>query len=135
MKRYLFNTLLFFGVAVGVITVFQMVAQAPDLELTETKAEARTLLADRQMEINVELADFSFNPNEIRLKANQPNTLILKNTGNTQHTFTVEALKIDILLKPGETKEVVVTPSKTGTFKLYCRFHPREMVGEVIVEK
>ncbi|WP_257348325.1 cupredoxin domain-containing protein [Pseudalkalibacillus decolorationis] len=127
MKRYFLNTLLVFGVAIAILTVFQK------LEFTEMRAKAETPVEVRQNKLEVELDDFYFEPDEIKLKVNQPTTLILENEGDVQHTFTVRALNIDVVLEPGEKKEIVVKPNKTGTFELICRFHQEKMVGKVIV--
>jgi plastocyanin len=85
--------------------------------------------------IEVELSDDSFNPKVITIPNGTTTTLILKNKGVKDHTFTVEKLGIDVEVKPGQEKTISVKPNQPGTYELVCRYHFREgMVGNVIVK-
>jgi plastocyanin len=85
--------------------------------------------------IEVELYDDYFNPNGITIPNGRTTTLILKNKGKKEHTFTVEKLKIDAEVQPGKEKTITVKPEKHGTYELICRYHFNEgMVGKVIVK-
>lgn len=85
--------------------------------------------------IDVELNDEYFNPKVITISNGTPTTLILKNKGKKEHTFTVEKLRIDAEVQPGKEKTITVTPNKPGTYELICRYHFNEgMVGKVIVK-
>ncbi|CAM3767949.1 cupredoxin domain-containing protein [Mesobacillus thioparans] len=84
--------------------------------------------------IEVELNDDYFNPKEITISNETTTTLILKNKGKKEHTFTVEKLGIDIELQPGKAKNISVKPEQKGTYELKCRYHFQEgMVGKVNV--
>jgi plastocyanin len=84
--------------------------------------------------IEVELNDDNFNPKVITIPNGTTTTLILKNKGVKEHTFTVEKLGIDVEVLPGKEKTITVTPKQPGTYELICRYHFREgMVGKVIV--
>ena len=85
--------------------------------------------------IEVELNDDYFNPKVITIPNGRTTTLILKNKGKKQHTFTVEKLGIDAEVQPGKEKTITVKPIKPGTYELMCRYHLQEgMVGTVIVK-
>ncbi|MGJ7921732.1 cupredoxin domain-containing protein [Neobacillus sp. LXY-4] len=90
---------------------------------------------ERVNSIEVELNDDYFNPKVITIPNGTTTTLILKNKGKKDHTFTVEKLRIDAEVQPGKVKNITVTPKQPGTYDLICRYHFREgMVGKVIVK-
>ncbi|GLB61844.1 cupredoxin domain-containing protein [Cytobacillus sp. NCCP-133] len=85
--------------------------------------------------IEVELNDDYFNPKVITIPSGTATTLILKNKGKKEHTFTVEKLGIDAEVQPGKEKNITVTPKQPGIYELICRYHFQEgMVGQVIVK-
>jgi len=85
--------------------------------------------------IEVQLNDDYFNPKVITIPNGKMTTLILKNVGSKEHTFTVAKLNIDTEVQPGQTKAITVQPKMSGTYELTCRYHYNEgMVGSVIVK-
>ncbi|MGM0904873.1 MAG: cupredoxin domain-containing protein [Bacillota bacterium] len=99
-------------------------------------AESRvaTQPIETQKPIEVELNDDYFNPKVITIPNGRTTTLILKNVGKKEHTFTVKELRIDAEVQPGKEKTITVKPAKPGTYELICRYHLNEgMVGKVIV--
>ena len=85
--------------------------------------------------IEVKLHDDYFNPKVITIPNGRTTTLILKNEGKKEHTFTVEKLSIDAEVQPGKEKTITVNPKNPGTYELICRYHFNEgMVGKVIVK-
>ncbi|WP_445492628.1 cupredoxin domain-containing protein [Niallia sp. 03133] len=85
--------------------------------------------------IEVELNDDYFNPKVITLLNGRTTTLILKNKGKKEHTFTVEKLGIDAEVQPGKEKSITVKPKQPTTYELICKYHFKEgMVGKVIVK-
>lgn len=85
--------------------------------------------------IEVELNDDYFNPKVINIPIGTTTTLILKNKGQKEHTFTVKKLGIDAEVEPGKEKTVSVKPKQPGTYELICRYHFQQgMVGKVIVK-
>lgn len=99
---------------------------------------AESRVATQPMEtvkaIEVELNDDFFNPKVITIPNEKSTTLILKNVGKKEHTFTVKELGIDEEVQPGKEKTITVKPEKPGTYELICSYHFREgMVGKVIV--
>ena len=85
--------------------------------------------------IEVQLNDDYFNPKVITITNGSTTTLILKNVGKKEHTFTVKELGIDVEVQPGKEKTINVNPQKPGTYELICQYHFKEgMVGQVIVK-
>lgn len=85
--------------------------------------------------IEVELNDDNFNPKDITIPNGITTTLILKNKGVKEHTFTVEKLGIDVEVQAGQGKTITVKPKQPGTYELICRYHFKEgMVGKFIVK-
>jgi len=85
--------------------------------------------------IEVKLNDDYFNPKVITILNGKTTTLILKNEGKREHTFTVEKLGIDAEVQPGKEKTITVKPEKPGTYELICRYHfSKGMEGKVIVK-
>jgi uncharacterized cupredoxin-like copper-binding protein len=85
--------------------------------------------------IEIDLNDDYFNPKVITISNGITTTLVLKNKGAKEHTFTVEKLGIDAEVQPGKEKTITVKPTNPGTYELICRYHFNEgMVGKVIVK-
>ncbi|MDA2309143.1 cupredoxin domain-containing protein [Bacillus cereus group sp. Bce002] len=86
--------------------------------------------------IEVELNDDYFNPNVITIPINESTTLLLKNKGKSEHTFTIKKLGIDVVVESGKEKNITVKPKSAGTYELICRYHLlKGMEGKVIVKK
>lgn len=85
--------------------------------------------------IEIVLNDDYFNPKVITVPNGTASTLILKNKGRKEHTFTVEKLGIDAEVQPGKEKTITVKPNQSGTYELICRYHFQQgMVGKVVVK-
>ncbi|AZQ48381.1 cupredoxin domain-containing protein [Bacillus sp. GX] len=85
--------------------------------------------------IEVELNDDYFQPNVITIPIEESTTLLLKNKGKHEHTFTVKKLDIDVVVEPGKDKNITVKPTSTGTYELMCRYHLlKGMEGKVIIK-
>ena len=108
--------------------------------------------------IEVDLEEYAYGPDEIRLKAGQPYKLVLKNIGEKKHYFTapefyktiatrkVQAngmgeIKVPYLLAlevlVGGQLDLYFVPVTKGTYPVYCTIdnHREEgMEGSIIVE-
>jgi plastocyanin len=99
------------------------------------KSNVVTQPVETENSIEVELNDDYFNPKDITIPNGTSTTLILKNKGVKEHTFTVEQLGVDAEVQPGKEKTITVNPKQPGTYELICRYHFQEgMVGKVIVK-
>ena len=76
-------------------------------------------LADHA-DLTVSLEDFAFDESSYDLVGGE--TLLIKNDDPFHHTFTVDALGIDVHLGPSSEK-LVELPDQPGTYVLYCDPH------------
>ncbi len=122
MKKWLTGWVILFAMLIGVITSGALGVLA--------KSDVV-----RQKAMEVQLNDDYFNPETITVPSGKTITLILKNKGQKEHTFTVEKLGIDAEVQPGKEKTITVKPQNSGTYELICRYHFNSgMVGKVIVK-
>ncbi|CAK8581887.1 cupredoxin domain-containing protein [Priestia megaterium] len=116
----------------GLVVLFTMVISVMTSESLSVLAESDAV---RQKAMEVQLNDDFFNPETITIPSGKTTTLILKNEGQKEHTFTVEKLGIDAEVQPGKEKTITVKPQNPGTYELICRYHFNSgMVGKVIVK-
>jgi plastocyanin len=121
----------------GLVVVLAMVVVVTTLGSLGVFAESGVVTQPMETvkSIEVELNDDYFNPKVITIPNGTTTTLILKNKGKKEHTFTVEKLGIDAEVQPGKEKSITVKPKQPGTYELICRYHFQEgMVGKVIVK-
>ena len=99
---------------------------------------------------DVTMIDYKFVPDHLVFKRDVQYRLHLENHGTETHEFTAptffatakidnpEALnreRTEIVVQPGETKDVFLTPGKPGTYDLRCADHDwYGMVGGITVE-
>jgi len=122
MKNWLTGLVVLFAMVIGVMTSGSL----------GVLAESDVV---RQKAMEVQLNDDYFNPETITIPSGKTTTLILKNEGQKEHTFTVEKLGIDAEVQPGKEKTITVKPQNPGTYELICRYHFNSgMVGKVIVK-
>lgn len=74
-------------------------------------------------QVGLELDDYYFSPTVLSGEAGQTLELRLGNAGEAAHTFTVDALGIDVTVEPGQEARVDVTFPDSGAFAFICRFH------------
>ncbi|ULM96404.1 cupredoxin domain-containing protein [Peribacillus frigoritolerans] len=119
----------------GLVVMLATVVVLTSLGSFGVSAESRVVAQPAVKSIVVELNDDFFNPEAITIPNGTATTLILKNKGKKEHTFTVEKLGIDAEVQAGKEKTITVQPKQPGTYELICRYHFQEgMVGKVIVE-
>ncbi|MEY8734429.1 cupredoxin domain-containing protein [Peribacillus frigoritolerans] len=119
----------------GLVVVLATVVVVTTLGSFGVSAESRVVTQPAVKSIKVELNDDFFNPEVITIPNGTATTVILKNKGKKEHTFTVEKLGIDAEVQAGKEKTITVQPKQPGTYELICRYHFQEgMVGKVIVE-
>jgi len=75
-------------------------------------------------DVDIELSDFYFGPTFINAKAGSTLHATLTNKGTMPHTFTIDSLKIDEVLQPGDTATVDITvPAASSSLAVYCKYH------------
>jgi uncharacterized cupredoxin-like copper-binding protein len=89
----------------------------------------------------ITLSEFTIKPKAVALKAGQPATLTLVNSGKIEHNLKFDAAVSDTsfpeVLKPGERATVTFTPKASGTFQYACTIpghQPAGMTGTVTVD-
>ncbi len=119
----------------GLVVMLATLVVVTTLGSFGVSAESGVVTQPAVKSIEVELNDDFFNPEVITIPNGTATTLILKNKGKKEHTFTVEKLGIDAEVQAGKEKTITVQPKQSGTYELICRYHFQEgMVGKVIVE-
>ncbi|MES5947215.1 cupredoxin domain-containing protein [Bacillus cereus group sp. MG6] len=127
MNKWLFPLLGLFVIIVSVITLDSINVVASANVVTQPIESTKV--------IEVELNDDYFNPNVITIPIEETTTLLLKNKGKNEHTFTVKKLGIDVVVESGKEKNITVKPKNTGTYELICRYHLlKGMEGKVIIK-
>ena len=74
--------------------------------------------------IEIDQHNYYFSPTFVKIPAGATSiSVTIKNMGSTQHTFTVPAENIDLLLNPGESMQATITINGPGAIAWYCKFH------------
>jgi len=59
--------------------------------------------------------------------------LVVRNTTDKVHGFSIDAFRIKDTVKPGQRLLVKLTPTRTGHFPIYCQLHPAHLKTELNV--
>lgn len=114
------------AVSVGIIACVTVACNGDSAPTAATPTEGK---------LAVELRNFVYLPKDVSIKSGVPVTLSLISR-DIDHTFTVNDLGIDRLVKGGAVYSETFTFSKTGTFKIICTVPGHEgagMTGSIIV--
>ena len=100
--------------------------------------------------VKVVMSEYKFAPDHLELRQGVRYRLRLENSGGELHEFTaatffksvqienpelLNADHTDVVLQPHESKEVVLTPRRKGSYTLVCADHDWEgMVGKITVK-
>jgi plastocyanin len=82
-------------------------------------------------DIRLTAKDFQFDQTSITA-ADGTVAVAVTNDDTTRHTFTIDALDVDLNVPPGTTQRVTF-PADAGTYRFYCRPHPN-MAGDLAVQ-
>ena len=104
----------------------------------------------KPIEVDVVMVDYRFQPDHLTLQHGVLYRLHLENHGKETHEFTAPTFlataKIEnpevlnrehteIVVQPGETRDVLLTPGKPGTYDLRCADHDwNGMTGGITVQ-
>lgn len=116
---------------------------------------------DQMETINIELSEHDFDPKHLKLKANKPYRLVIKNTGEADHYYTASEFFKSVAwrkvmssrphggeikapyfsaieaFKKGGTVEAYFVTVKKGTFEVICTIDDHKekgMTGSITVE-
>jgi len=100
--------------------------------------------------VTVVMTEYQFAPSAVSLRRGVPYRLHLENRGKELHEFTAAAFfkaasvrnpevlangGIEVVARPGETKDVYFVANEAGRFPLSCADHDWEgMVGDITVK-
>jgi uncharacterized cupredoxin-like copper-binding protein len=106
--------------------------------------------ASEPITVNVVMIDYKFQPDHLTFQHGVPYRLHLENHGKETHEFTAPtffaASKIDnpnvlnrehteIVMQPGDAKDLLITPGPPGTYDLRCADHDWDgMTGGITVQ-
>jgi hypothetical protein len=80
------------------------------------------------------IKDHRFEPAELRVPANQPATLTVKNLDATPEEFESKPLRIEKVIPANSEATFTLRPLKAGRYKFVGEFHEDVAKGEVIAE-
>ncbi|MEO5373670.1 MAG: cupredoxin domain-containing protein [Alphaproteobacteria bacterium] len=113
---------------------------------------------DKMQTVEVTLKEHSYEPEEIKLKANQPYKIVLRNKGEKPHYWTAAEFFKNIATRKGQTKEaefkvpyfnavevnpggvvdLFIVPVTPGTYQVFCTIddhREKGMDGKIIIEE
>ena len=127
-----------------------IIRTAAQLGLLATLALGLCAAAPDLVTLNVTMTEYQFVPDHLTFKHGVQYRLHLENHGKETHEFTAPVFfataKIDnpgvlnrehteVVMQPGDVKDVFLTPGKPGTYDLRCADHDwNGMTGGITVE-
>ncbi|MFN8592064.1 MAG: ScyD/ScyE family protein [Thermomicrobiales bacterium] len=78
--------------------------------------------------VSLDAGDFYFKPNAVTIPANTAVTFVIKNVAQIPHNFSIDALKVDVALPPGETTRTTIT-APAGSYEFYCNLPGHKAAG------
>lgn len=81
---------------------------------------------------SLEMRNFAFQPISLTVAKGERLSLTLENKDSAAHTFTIDALDINVEIKGNQQAKVDLAPAAEGRFVYYCQFHPN-MTGALQV--
>jgi plastocyanin len=85
-------------------------------------------------DVTLTAKDIAFDPTEIDVGAGEEVNVTLDNQDDTEHSFTVDDLDVEIEAEGGESADVSFTaPDSEETIEFHCKYHSDTMVGEIVV--
>lgn len=91
-----------------------------------------------EVTVNVTGADFSYNPDEIKVKKGDTVKIVLTSGDSMPHDFVIDELNIQSdQVTQGQTAEVTFVADRAGEYEYYCsvgNHREQGMVGTLVVE-
>ena len=80
-------------------------------------------------EVTVTLDNLRFSPSTIAVKTGEAVNVVLKNTDEIVHDFTVPTLGIHVTVQPGQSTTVGLQSLSTGTYPFLCTVDGHAQAG------
>lgn len=91
-------------------------------------------LARAENAFTLTIKDHHFEPSELKVPANQPVTLTVKNLDATPEEFESKPLRIEKVIPANSEASFTLRPLKAGRYKFVGEFHEDAAKGEIIAE-
>lgn len=75
------------------------------------------------------MVGFEFAPAALHARAGRTARFVVRNDDLALHTFTIDELGVDVVVKPGREALVEFPAGRPGTYTLYCRPHTADGEG------
>jgi plastocyanin len=72
--------------------------------------------------VELQARNFAFIPNSVVVHGASA-TIRVTNDGVSEHSFTIDDPPVDVVVKPGQTRTVRLSPGGSDLLEFYCRFH------------
>ena len=76
-----------------------------------------------QADLDLEAADYSFNPTFLRGGPGQNLRLRIANKGQEEHNFSLSTQQVDKDVAPGATADIPVVFPPSGVLRFFCKYH------------
>lgn len=83
--------------------------------------------------VEVTAANFAFTPVLISVDAGAQVELTFTNDDDTQHSFTSDALGVELVVDGGGSDTTTFTAPDSGVAEFHCKFHPK-MTGTIATQ-
>ncbi|BDV35839.1 cupredoxin domain-containing protein [Methylocystis iwaonis] len=80
------------------------------------------------------IKDHKFDPAELKIPADKPATLVVKNLDGTPEEFESKPLRIEKVVPANSEATFQIRALKAGRYKFFGEFHEDSAKGEVVVE-
>jgi plastocyanin len=81
-------------------------------------------------DVTVTAMDFAFDPSTVNVSSGET-TIEITNTGEVEHSFTLDDDSVSQDVEPGESATVTVNVTADAGF--HCEYHPDQMTGTLTV--
>ena len=109
-----------------------LVALAVSLALLATAAHSPA--ADGPEQIAVTIENHRFRPDEIKVKAGKPFTLVVTNKDAKPEELESKDLRVEKVIPAGRTASIRVRALKPGSYPFFGEFNPTTAQGRIVAE-
>ena len=96
--------------------------------------EGYTTLPDGTIEVNINITNHKFLPDEIHLPSGKKIRLVVHNNDSTVEEFESCDLKREKIVTPGGSTAIILAPLEPGTYKFFGDFHQDTAQGSINVQ-
>jgi plastocyanin len=81
--------------------------------------------------VQIETRDVSFHPTALTIPASGTSEIFVHNAGRVVHTFTIDALGVQVVVSPGGTDVATIVAPAPGVYEFYCSVSGHKQAGMV----